>query len=59
MELAGKYCGMSPGLSNEFGFYEVESIKATERTGQTRKHHRTDDPTDERITKEAPTVADS
>lgn len=29
MELAGKYCGISPGLPGEFGFFTVESIRST------------------------------
>lgn len=31
MELAGKYCGISPGCPNEFGYFTVESIQATGR----------------------------
>jgi len=31
MELAGKYCGISPGCPNEYGFFSVESIQPTGR----------------------------
>ena len=31
MELAGKYCGISPGCPGEFGFFSVESIQPTGR----------------------------
>jgi hypothetical protein len=29
MELAGKYCGISPGFPGEFGFFTVESVRPT------------------------------
>lgn len=31
MELAGRYCGISPGCPHEFGFFSVESLQSTGR----------------------------
>jgi len=31
LELAGKYCGISPACPNEYGFFTVESIQSTGR----------------------------
>lgn len=58
MTYAGKYCGMSPGQSNDFGFYVVESIRAT-RTSPRRPQQQVGESGDDGVKNEPPTVAET
>lgn len=49
MTYAGKYCGMSPGQPNKFGFYVVESITPTMPRQSTQRKQRTLEDLDEAV----------
>jgi len=53
---AGKYCGMSPGHPNKFGYYVVESVIPTTPKQFTQRKQRTLEDCDEAIKKDEPST---